>query len=239
MPDLGIADTVFAPAEALVLKSAPPALQRVLFFRLWTLKESFIKATGEGLSSAAAFLFLHARPGSDPIPSRMDRLSAERRPGQMAVRRIPSLTAPTSGACGSPRGIPADTARCASRATAGDCVTSDAEWPLPVTWVSSRDGEVGYSVSALERVRRRLAGSDDGDQKMVAIPAAVLTGGLSAVEAACAQAMADGVHSADVIINILTRQRDPGPAAIILTPAALTLRHMPIADCARYDQLRS
>jgi len=49
MPDLGIADTVFAPEEALVLKSAPPALQRVLFFRLWTLKEAFIKATGEGL----------------------------------------------------------------------------------------------------------------------------------------------------------------------------------------------
>lgn len=49
MPDLRIADTVFAPEEALVLKSAPPALQRVLFFRLWTLKEAFIKATGEGL----------------------------------------------------------------------------------------------------------------------------------------------------------------------------------------------
>jgi 4'-phosphopantetheinyl transferase len=49
MPDPRIADTVFAPEEALVLKSAPPALQRVLFFRLWTLKEAFIKATGEGL----------------------------------------------------------------------------------------------------------------------------------------------------------------------------------------------
>jgi hypothetical protein len=47
------------------------------------------------------------------------------------------------------------------------------------------------------------------------------------------------VHSADVVINILARQRDPGPAAIILTPDALRLRHAPIADCARYDQLRS
>jgi hypothetical protein len=93
--------------------------------------------------------------------------------------------------------------------------------------------------AALERVRRRLAGSDDGDRQMVAILSAVLTDGLPAVEAACAQAMAEGVHSSDVIINILTRQRDPGPAAIILTPEALTLRHMPIADCARYDQLRS
>jgi 4'-phosphopantetheinyl transferase len=48
--DLDLADTVFAPEEVLVLKSAPPALQRGLFFRLWTLKEAFIKATGEGLN---------------------------------------------------------------------------------------------------------------------------------------------------------------------------------------------
>ena len=92
---------------------------------------------------------------------------------------------------------------------------------------------------ALERVRRKLAGSDDGDRQMVAILAAVLTDGLAAVEAACARAMSDGVHSSDVILNILARQRDPGPMATIFTPAALTLRHAPAADCARYDQLRS
>jgi hypothetical protein len=67
----------------------------------------------------------------------------------------------------------------------------------------------------------------------------VLTDGLPAVEAACAEAMAEGVHSSDVIINILTRHRDPGPTAVILTPDALMLRHTPVADCARYDQLRS
>jgi transposase len=92
---------------------------------------------------------------------------------------------------------------------------------------------------ALERVRRKLAGSDDGDRQMVAILAAVLTDGLPAVEAACARAASEGVHSSDVIINILARQRDPGPAATILTPDALKLRHAPLADCARYDQLRS
>jgi hypothetical protein len=81
--------------------------------------------------------------------------------------------------------------------------------------------------AALDRVRRRLAGSDDGNRQMVAILAAVLTDGLAAVEAACAQAMAEGVHSSDVIINILTRQRDQGPTAIILTLDALTLRHVP------------
>jgi transposase len=93
--------------------------------------------------------------------------------------------------------------------------------------------------AALERVRRKLAGSDDGDRQMVAILATVLTDGLPAVEAACARAMSEGVHSSDVIINILARQRDPGPAATILTPDALRLRHAPLADCARYDQLRS
>jgi transposase len=93
--------------------------------------------------------------------------------------------------------------------------------------------------AAMERVRRKLAGSDDGDRQMVAILATVLTDGLSAVEAACAKAMSEGIHSSDVIINILARQRDPGPAPTILTPDALRLRHAPAADCARYDQLRS
>ncbi len=93
--------------------------------------------------------------------------------------------------------------------------------------------------TALERVRRKLTGSNDGDRQMVAILAAVLTDGLPAVEAACAQAMTDGVHSSDVIINILARRRDPAPAVTVLTPDALALRQAPIADCARYDQLRS
>jgi transposase len=93
--------------------------------------------------------------------------------------------------------------------------------------------------AALERVRRKLAGTDDGDRQMVAILAAVLTDGLPAIEAACTQALSEGVHSADVIINILTRRRDPGPAVSIPIPPALTLQHAPLADCARYDQLRS
>ena len=91
---------------------------------------------------------------------------------------------------------------------------------------------------AIERIRRKLAGSNDGDRQMVAILAAVLTDGLAEVEAACAEALAESVSSADVILNILARRRDPPPVAAILTPAALALRHAPIADCARYDSLR-
>jgi hypothetical protein len=89
-------------------------------------------------------------------------------------------------------------------------------------------------------VRRKLIikGSDDGDRQMVKVLSAVLSDGLMAVEAACAEALAGGVHSADVALNILSRQREPGPAPTILTPDALQLQHLPIADCARYDSLR-
>jgi len=97
------------------------------------------------------------------------------------------------------------------------------DWPLP---------------ASLERIRRKLRGSDDGDRQMVKILSAVLTDGLATVEAACAEGLAGGVHSADVILNILARRRDAGPAATILTPEALRLQHAPIADCARYDRLR-
>jgi transposase len=92
--------------------------------------------------------------------------------------------------------------------------------------------------AAIERVRRKLRGSDDGDRQMVAILAAVLSDGLEPVEAACAEALENGVHAASVIINILARTRDPAPPMTIVTPDALKLRHTPIADCARYDSLR-
>jgi transposase len=91
---------------------------------------------------------------------------------------------------------------------------------------------------ALERVRRKLAAAGDGDRQMVDILTAVLSDGLVAVEAACAEALREGVHSADVILNILARQREPTPPITILTPEALRLRHEPAADCARYDSLR-
>ena len=97
------------------------------------------------------------------------------------------------------------------------------DWPLP---------------ASLERVRRKLRSAEDGDRQMVKILSAVLSDGLPAVEAACAEVLASGVHSADVVLNILSRRRDPGPVPTIATPEALRLHHLPLADCARYDQLR-
>jgi hypothetical protein len=73
---------------------------------------------------------------------------------------------------------------------------------------------------------------------MVMILTAVLSDGLPAVEAACLEALREGVHSADVILNILARQRERAAPVTIMTPEALRLRHEPGADCARYDTLR-
>jgi transposase len=93
--------------------------------------------------------------------------------------------------------------------------------------------------NALERIRRKLGSAEDGDRQMVDILTTVLSDGLTAVEAACAEALREGVHSADMVLNILARRRDPPVPAPILIPDALRLRHEPLADCSRYDSLRS
>ena len=47
---IAVADRYFAPEELAVLHSLPEARQKSHFFDLWTLKESYIKARGMGLS---------------------------------------------------------------------------------------------------------------------------------------------------------------------------------------------
>jgi hypothetical protein len=91
--------------------------------------------------------------------------------------------------------IPGTTCRCRRASLAPGAWRNGApfkDWLLP---------------GALERVRRRLAGVGDGDRQMVDILTAVLSDGLTAVEAACAEALREGVYSADVVLNIL------GPAS--------------------------
>jgi transposase len=93
--------------------------------------------------------------------------------------------------------------------------------------------------TSLARVRKKLGRTDDGDRQMVKILTAVLSDGLAAVEAACAEALGEGVHSADVVLNILARRREVVLRPLtITTPDALKLCHEPVADCARYDRLR-
>lgn len=49
-PPLDLVDRYFAPPEIATLRALAPVDQREAFFALWTLKESFIKALGMGLS---------------------------------------------------------------------------------------------------------------------------------------------------------------------------------------------
>jgi hypothetical protein len=92
--------------------------------------------------------------------------------------------------------------------------------------------------ASLDRIRRRLARLGDGDRQMVTILSAVLSDGMPAVEAACAEALDEGVCSADVVVNILARRREIARPLTMATPQALKLRHEPEADCGRYDRLR-
>ncbi len=105
--------------------------------------------------------------------------------------------------------------------------------------------------TAMAVIRRKLKAVSDGDRQMVSILSCVSTDGIAAVEAACREALEQGVFSASVVINILARSRDPSPSPLLLTPTALRLTHEPVAasrrmhafacrptDCARYDSLR-
>src|SRR5262245_7367051 len=104
---------------------------------------------------------------------------------------------------------------------------------------TARLSSTGPLPSSLECVRAKLSGSDDGDRQMVKVLTAVLTDGLQAVEAACAEALAAGIASADVILNSLARRQQATPPAPVAIPERLKLTMPPLADCARYDALRS
>ncbi len=92
--------------------------------------------------------------------------------------------------------------------------------------------------SAIRHVQRKLELKPGGDRQMVDILNAVLSDGIDAVEAACAEALSHNVHSAGVVLNILARHREPPPPLTITTPDALRLACEPAADCERYDSLR-
>ena len=92
--------------------------------------------------------------------------------------------------------------------------------------------------AGLAAVRAKLKSHADADRQFVKVLAAVLDHGLAAVEAACAEALAAGIASGDVILTILARQRQPAAPPSITTPAALRLKIEPAADCGRYDSIR-
>ncbi|MEI8394435.1 MAG: IS21 family transposase [Rhodospirillaceae bacterium] len=91
---------------------------------------------------------------------------------------------------------------------------------------------------ALAGVQARIGRSNDGDRQFADILAAVLTDGLDAVEAACAEALANGPCSKDVVLTILARRRTPPPPPADVS-AALVLTIAPAANCNRYNALLS
>src|SRR3546814_1671075 len=74
-------------------------------------------------------------------------------------------------------------------------------------------------------------------RQMVMILTAITVDGLDAVESAAAEALAGGVASADVVLNILARSRSAPVEPSIATPDHLQLHIEPIADAGRYDRL--
>ena len=91
---------------------------------------------------------------------------------------------------------------------------------------------------ALARLRRKLGTGDDADRRFVRVLAAVLGDGIALVEDAVSEALAADTPSDDVILNILARRREPPRPLAIITAEDLALAHPPLANCARYDQLR-
>lgn len=99
-----LADSFFARSEVLALRALPAEHQRERFFDYWTLKESYIKARGAGLSLPLDQFAFHLEAGRPPCisfdPRMMDepeawqffqvRLGVEH-PAAVAVRRARGL----------------------------------------------------------------------------------------------------------------------------------------------------
>jgi 4'-phosphopantetheinyl transferase len=100
MDELDLARQLFAPEEVLLLQDLEAQQRRRAFFRLWTLKEAYIKATGQGLACPLdAFSFglepiaVRFRPdiAGDPASWQFFQLQAtERHVIAVALRRRPA-----------------------------------------------------------------------------------------------------------------------------------------------------
>jgi len=91
--------------------------------------------------------------------------------------------------------------------------------------------------AALVGLRRKLGSNDDADRRFVRVLAAVIVDGPDAVERAVREALDTRAASDEVILNIVSRRREPPRPASIVT-SDLELMHPRVANCARYDSLQ-
>jgi 4'-phosphopantetheinyl transferase len=78
--DFGIVCRFFHAKEIRLVHDAPPDRRALVFFRLWTLKEAFVKATGEGLSRPLSSFAFELDPVRIDFDPRCDDASAHENP---------------------------------------------------------------------------------------------------------------------------------------------------------------
>jgi transposase len=91
---------------------------------------------------------------------------------------------------------------------------------------------------SFRQLRARLLKRPGGDREMVEVLALVLLHDEQQVERAVAQALEAGEPSKQHVLNCLSRLEDPPRPQRLTTSPALTLVTEPLADTARYDNLR-
>jgi 4'-phosphopantetheinyl transferase len=125
-----LAESFFAPSEVADLHALPAEHQRERFFDYWTLKESYIKARGAGLSLPLDQFAFHLEPGRSPRISFDPRMVDDPEAWQFVRVRL-SPEHPAAVAVRRARGLPLSM-RCQR------CVPLAAE--EPPWWVSSEPG---------------------------------------------------------------------------------------------------
>lgn len=92
--------------------------------------------------------------------------------------------------------------------------------------------------ASIKQVQRLLMGRKGGDREMVSLLLAARQDGLDALERACQLMLEQKSVTAALILNQLQRLREPEPQPDSIDTGLIQLSVVPIANCARYDQLR-
>ena len=91
---------------------------------------------------------------------------------------------------------------------------------------------------AVDAVRVRGLKQVKGDRAFAELLLIARETGLEALDMACQLAQEQGHMNTSVVLNELRRLTSPPRASMMETPDALVLLLEPVANCARYDELR-